>query len=297
MINANFSDNFSLAGKTVAVTGSTGGLGKEICKKMAFLGADLILINRSKKATNEQIKYLKQQYPAVNAGYLHIDLADEKSVSDCCDKLKGLKIDYLVLNSGIYAVPKVKCKSGFNNIFQVNFLSNYYIVNRLMPKIKSENIKVTVVGSIAHRYSKSNTNDTDFSGKKSYSKVYGNSKRYLMFAFWELFKEEGYSDFSVGHPGVTFTGITAHYPKLIFALIKRPMKIIFPPPKRAVESIVCAVIKKCGYKEWFGPSFLDVWGRPNSKKIKGCDQKESRQIFKAANDALEMYKSVIENKT
>ena len=32
---------------------------------------------------------------------------------------------------------------------------------------------------------------------------------------------------AVTHPGITQTNITAHYPKLIFAVIKNPMKLIF----------------------------------------------------------------------
>ena len=39
----------SLLGKTIAVTGTTGGLGKEICKYLASLNANLILMDRNKK--------------------------------------------------------------------------------------------------------------------------------------------------------------------------------------------------------------------------------------------------------
>ena len=39
----------SLVGKRVAVTGSTGGLGGEICRYLARLGADLILVDRNRE--------------------------------------------------------------------------------------------------------------------------------------------------------------------------------------------------------------------------------------------------------
>ena len=39
-----FQENtFSLKGKKIALTGSTGGLGNETAKHLAFLGADLVL--------------------------------------------------------------------------------------------------------------------------------------------------------------------------------------------------------------------------------------------------------------
>jgi len=38
-----------LDGKTIGITGSTGGLGKEICLFLGYLGANLVLINRNIK--------------------------------------------------------------------------------------------------------------------------------------------------------------------------------------------------------------------------------------------------------
>ena len=56
-----------LSGKTVAVTGSTGGIGVWLCKHLAHLGADLLLLNRSKEKTQKQIDELKAKYPNVKA--------------------------------------------------------------------------------------------------------------------------------------------------------------------------------------------------------------------------------------
>ena len=39
----------SLKGKTIAITGSTGGISKHLTKSLANLGANLILINRNKE--------------------------------------------------------------------------------------------------------------------------------------------------------------------------------------------------------------------------------------------------------
>ena len=43
---------------------------------------------------------------------------------------------------------------------------------------------------------------------------------------------------------LTFTNITAHCPKLIFAIIKYPMKIIFMKPRKAALSIVAKLFSK-----------------------------------------------------
>ena len=42
-------NSHSLEGKTVAVTGSTGGLGVELCRYIARLGGSLVLVDRNKE--------------------------------------------------------------------------------------------------------------------------------------------------------------------------------------------------------------------------------------------------------
>ena len=64
------------------------------------------------------------------------------------------------------------------------------------------------------------------------------------FSLFELFRSEKSVTLSVTHPGITFTNITAHYPKLIFAVIKHPMKVIFMKTDKASLSIVKGVFVK-----------------------------------------------------
>ena len=84
------------------------------------------------------------------------------------------------------------------------------------------------------------------------------------------------------HPGITFTGITAHYPKLIFSLIKHPMKIIFMKPKKAALCILKGVFEATDYHHWIGPKLFNIWGLPENKALKTCSEAESRQIFTEA---------------
>ena len=69
------------------------------------------------------------------------------------------------------------------------------------------------------------------------------------------------------HPGITFTNITAHYPKWLFALIKHPMQVIFMPARRAALSVLKGVFESTAYGEWIGPRLFDVWGLPRKRKL------------------------------
>ena len=279
----------SLKGKTVAITGSTGGIGKWLCDYILYLGASLILLDRNPQKQQALHQKLIAKYPRAEIALFTLDLENEASVFSACEKLKVLPIDIFLHNAGAYSIPRKVCKSGFDNVFQINFLSPYYIVHQLLPSLRERGGKVVVVGSIAHNYSKSDPKNPDFKNIKAASLVYGNAKRYLMFSLYEMFKNEDKASLSVAHPGITFTNITAHYPKLIFALIKHPMKFIFMPPKVAALSILKALFLDCGYKQWVGPSLFDVWGLPKLKTLKTVSENESQQIFKTANTSLSKY--------
>lgn len=264
----------SLVGKTVAVTGTTGGIGRELCKLLAKEGTSLILVDRNRERSESFKTELISAFPEICIECLTVDLEDIETVKSACGTLKAKKIDIFIHNAGAYSIPRHTCSTGYDNVFQINFVSPYYMIREL------EVGKTVVVGSIAHNYSKIDANDIDFSTRKASSKVYGNSKRFLMFSLYELFK--GKNTLSITHPGITFTNITNHYHRLIFALIKHPMKIIFMKPKKAALSVLKGVFDSCEYHEWIGPRLFDVWGLPSKKKLKTCSINESEQIGEIA---------------
>ncbi len=193
------------------------------------------------------------------------------------------------MNAGAYSIPRKICDTGLDNVYQINFASPYYLTRELLPILRLKNGRVIAVGSIAHNYSKTDPSDIDFRRRKAASKVYGNAKRHLMFSLFELFKNESEATLAVTHPGITFTNITAHYPKVIFALIKHPMKIIFMKPKYAALSVLEGLFSETGYKEWIGPAIFDIWGRPKKKRLRSCSDAESLEIFK---NAERIYKGI-----
>ena len=279
----------SLSGKTVAVTGTTGGLGRELCDFIASLGASLILMDRNKKRSEAHRNELKTRH-GCNVECINVDLEDINSVKVATSELlSNYEPDIFIHNAGAYSIPRKKCDTGMDNVFQINFVSPYYMIRKMLPELKKRDGRVIVVGSIAHNYSKIDVRDVDFATRKQASKVYGNAKRYLMFSLYELFKNEENVTLSVTHPGITFTNITAHYPKVIFALIKHPMKVIFMKPRKAALCILKGVFDPCGYHEWIGPRIFDVWGLPKKKALRTCAITESEKI---AEIAEEIYNNV-----
>ena len=282
--------------KIIAITGSTGGLGVEICEYIASTGAKLILVDRSQARSDAHREALIQKHPGLEVLCVNCDLEDIESVDGAVRELIDLDIDVFIHNAGAYKIPRHMCSTGYENIFQINFVSPYYMVKKLLPTLRKNGGKAVAVGSIAHNYSKINENDVDFSSVKACSKVYGNAKRYLMFALHELFKNENDARLSIAHPGVTFTNITNHYHPLLFAIIKYPMKIIFMKPRIAARSINRAIDDDCKYLEWIGPRFFDVWGNPKKRTLKTATKGERERIFSIAEKIYEDVSREMENK-
>jgi NAD(P)-dependent dehydrogenase (short-subunit alcohol dehydrogenase family) len=273
----------SLVGKRVVVTGATGGLGREICEYLALLGADITLACRNKVLADSLISDLNNKYPDIKVDFVQLDLSNLDSVNKCISELRKYNgIDILVNNAGVYNVPIKKLDSGYNNVFQINFVYTYYLTKKLLPELeKKENSTCITLGSVAHNYSQLDKEDIDFSTRKKHSKIYGNSKRFLMFALYELFKGSQVK-LAIVHPGVTLTNMTNHYPKAINWLVKIGIKLVFPSPKNATRSIIYGTNHQTGYHEWIGPKIFSVWGKPKISKLKTCSIEESGNIFDIA---------------
>lgn len=278
----------SLNGKTIAITGSTGALANELVHQLANLGAGFIFINRDEKKTKEQIKKLISLYPNLKVEFIQCDLADFDSVKTATDKLKKKSFDIFYACAGAYNIPIHQTNIGYNNIFQINFLSHYYMINEILPILNAKKGKIVAVGSIAHNYSKLDEKDLDFSNHKKASIIYGNAKRFLMFALFELMKNQE-TALSIVHPGVTLTEMTNHYPKAINWLIKFGIKLFFPSNKKATLSLIKGFFDCTNYHEWIGPKIFDVWSLPKKKKLRTCSQQESEKIF---NIAEKIYKTI-----
>ena len=89
---------FSLKNKTVFLTGSTGGIGKEIAFQMSSLGAKMILTGTNE----ERLKNLSNKLPNEN-DYLVSNLNNSQNIEDLTNQIieRGYLIDILINNAGI----------------------------------------------------------------------------------------------------------------------------------------------------------------------------------------------------
>ncbi len=282
-----------LAGRTVVVTGAAGGLGSKLCRYLAQLHAHIIMLDHNLEKSNTVKEAMLKDLPATDIENYQIDLNNLKNVRDVAATLSPRRIDYLVLNAGVYNVPLAKGELGYNNVFQVNFISHYYLVKTLLPTLVRTNGKVVAVTSIAHNYGKFNVDDIDYSKNGKQSKVYGNAKRCLMYALAELFKDRTDVRLALVHPGVTLTPMTNHYHPAINWLVTLLLGIICPRPEVAALNILAGLFKDVGNDEWLGPKTKGVWGEPTISKLTDATDEERQQIFTTAENIYRVLTDVI----
>lgn len=268
-----------LQGKVVAITGAAGGLGSVTTRYLLQANAKIIMLERDVERMEKLAEQLRAEFPVSEIETVAIDFNRINSINEVVAQLANSRIDYLILNAGVYDIPLAESELGYNNVFQINFIGQYYFVKKLLPVLQRTNGKVVAVSSIAMTYATLDENDIDYKTRKKSDKVYGNSKRFLTFALSELFKDRDDVRLAVVQPGVTLTPLTNGKNKWFTAFT---MKLIFPKVEVAALSIVKGVFEDIEYNEWIGPKTAKIWGKPAVVKLPESTAEERAKIYNLA---------------
>lgn len=269
----------SLQGQVVVITGATGGLGQAVVRYLVQSKAQVIMLGRNIQNMRDLSAQLREEFSEAKIETLVVDLNQIKSVNDVATQLVNRQIDYLILNAGIYHVPLVTGQLGYNNVFQVNFISQYYLMKQLLPALQRTKGKVVAVSSLVHSSVRLDENDIDYTKHAKAQPVYANSKRFLTLALSEFFKDRDDVRLAIVHPGVTLTPMTNYKNKKIVAA---GMKLVLPKSSVAALNLIKGVFTEIKCDEWIGPKFLKIWGAPTVSKLPKATAEERAKIFNLA---------------
>ena len=231
-----------LAGRTVLVTGGTGGIGRATALSLATMGAHLAITGRDRERSEDAAREIR----AAGAGRVDVFVADMSSQAEvrrlADEVLQGLpRIDVLVNNVGGYWNTRHVTADGLERTFALNHLAPFLLTSLLLDRLKeSAPARVVTVSSGAQAMGRIDFDDLQ--GERSYSgaRAYSQSKLANVLFTYELARRLPASAVTANalHPGVVRTSFGADDPagvqRLLVPLVRPFMKT---PAQGAATSI------------------------------------------------------------
>jgi len=208
-------------GRVAVITGANSGLGFEAAKILAAKGAHVVLAVRNAEKGRQAAQAIERVVPAARLAVFSLDLANLASVRRFAEALPAAhsRLDMLINNAGVMAIPRRVTTDGFEMQLGVNHLGHFALTGLLLPLIlKTAGSRIVTVSSGAHIFGKINFDDLQ--SERSYSKwgAYGQSKLANLLFAYELQRKlqaAGCSTISVAaHPGYASTNLQAVGPQM-----------------------------------------------------------------------------------
>lgn len=247
-------DNVRIDNKTCLVTGANSGLGRAAAIELARRGGNMILACRP--GHHDTCDEIKAASGSETVEMVEVDLADMRSVHQCCDELqrRGVRIDIALMNAGLMTPTARETPQGYDTMFAVHFLSKRVMIDRwlrdgvIQPAEQGgAPPRIVFVSSESHRSAGAIDFDrlgeyTEYGIKES-MRHYGLSKLVLSTYATELSRRlnPGETTGVAVHalcPGGVATNIARDAPALLKPIVSPVLRLFFRSPEKAIAPII-----------------------------------------------------------
>jgi len=233
----------AMAGKSVLITGGTGGIGRATAIGLARMGARVGITGRDPTRTEQAAAGIRSASgnPAVDAFAADMTSQAEirrlaAAVLEACPRL-----DVLVNNAGGSWAHRHVTADGLERTFALNHLAPYLLTNLVLDRLKaSAPSRVVTVASGAH--ARGRIDFDDLQGERAYSanRAYSQSKLANILFSNELARRlegTGVTANSL-HPGVVATNFGAEDQARFFTLMKRLVFPLLKTPEQGAQTSI-----------------------------------------------------------
>ncbi|MGW2044596.1 oxidoreductase [Streptomyces sp. NPDC001858] len=215
------------SGRNAVVTGANSGLGYVTARELARKGARVLLACRSEARGRAAVERLRGEVPGGDVELGLLDLGELASVREFAGSLPYERLDLLVNNAGVMAMPYGTTADGFETQFGVNHLGHFALTGLLLPALLaaaeggpaagSDGARVVTVSSMAHLLG--NIDLRDLNSERRYRRwtAYGRSKTANLLFTHELARRLAAAGSDVvaaaAHPGYAATNLQTAGPR------------------------------------------------------------------------------------
>ncbi|MEU7146477.1 oxidoreductase [Streptomyces sp. NPDC045456] len=202
-------------GRSAVVTGANSGIGYITARELARRGARTVLACRNEARGHAALARLRSEVPEAEAEFRQLDLADLASVRAFAaglDTFDGNRLDLLINNAGVMALPHRRTADGFEMQFGTNHLGHFALTGLLLPKLlATPGARVVTVSSGFHVLG--NVDLDDLNSERGYRRwiAYGRSKSANLLFVHELSRRLARAGSQVvavaAHPGYADTNL------------------------------------------------------------------------------------------
>lgn len=217
--------------RVAIVTGANSGIGYETALELAARGAHVILACRNMNAAEQAAERIRHSTQNPNVTCRHLDLGEQKSVRQfaaefmqkTADGRSPPRLDILVNNGGIMAVPWQLTADGYEQHMGTNHFGHFALTLLLLPVLRrTPNARIVNVTSMCQRWVKMPNDLKNVGQHDGYNRfvAYAHSKLANAIFTRELARRLGRMDVTVNcvHPGVIHTDIQKNLESLNFIL-------------------------------------------------------------------------------
>lgn len=233
-------------GKSVLVTGGTGGIGLATATGLAGLGARVGVVGRSAARGAVAADAVRRKVPSAQVDVFEADMSSQAQVRRLAAEVEKTypRLDVLVNNVGGYWAHRHVTADGLEHTFALNHLAPFLLTHELRDLlVASAPARVVTVSSGAEAMGRIDFDDLQ--GERSYNgqRAYSQSKLANVLFTYELARRlEGTGvTATVLHPGVVRTAFgredAGRFMRLMFPLVTPFMK---RPEQGAATSIYLA---------------------------------------------------------
>jgi len=140
--------------KTVLITGSTDGIGRQAALDLARLGARLLIHGRREAQAESVLREIQEINPNAEHKMLVADLSSMRQTRVLAETINREipKLDVLVNNAGVFMNDMQVTEDRFEMTFAVNYLSHFLLTHGCLDLLmKSAPSRILNLSSIAHQ--------------------------------------------------------------------------------------------------------------------------------------------------